>query len=72
MKTFSKEDYNFILQNCIKKDCKIEGIDKRDRAVSHCPVSLDPAKRGNIPVKKDGKIFNCCLAPSSGSSRGIE
>jgi len=67
-KAFGKKDYNFILQNCKKEDCnkedcKDESADDRDRPVSHCPVSLDDARRGNIPVEKDEKDFNCRLAP---------
>ena len=52
-----KDDFFTVIDVC-KKD-----YDKGDSTTSHCPVSRNSAKRGNIREYISGYIFNCRLKP---------
>ena len=53
---FSKNDLETIMEVCEREYVK------ETRGVSHCSISKDPVKRGNISTVVNRREFNCLYA----------
>ena len=47
------KDHKIVMRDCVKE------YDEKKETVSHCPISKDLNRRGNIPTTNNGILFNC-------------
>jgi len=48
------KNHKIVMLDCVKEH------NEKNETVSHCPISKDSVRRGNIPTTKNGITFNCC------------